>query len=85
MIHKGDANNILPTAIAYRSVPRYGYCVSCTIPCVLRYTGAQVYYSGPDQYARNVNRINNIKLNKHNWLFLIQDHTITFACKYNSC
>ena len=30
LLHKGDANNVLLTAIAYRSVPRYGYCVSCT-------------------------------------------------------
>ena len=30
LLHKGDANNVLPTAIAYRSVQRYGYCVSCT-------------------------------------------------------
>ena len=33
LLHKGDANSVLPTAIAYRSVPRYGYCVSCTVPC----------------------------------------------------
>ena len=33
LLHKGDANNVLPNAIAYRSVPRYGYCVSCTMPC----------------------------------------------------
>ena len=33
LLHKGDANNVLLTAIAYRSVPRYGYCVSCTVPC----------------------------------------------------
>ena len=35
VLHKGDANNVLSTAIAYRSVPRYGYCVSCTMPCGL--------------------------------------------------
>ena len=53
--HIGDANNVLPTAIAYRSVPRYGYCVSCTYciaRCVSRYTvalpPARVYRSGPD-------------------------------------
>ena len=33
LLHKCDANNVLPTAIAYRCVPRYGYCVSCTVPC----------------------------------------------------
>ena len=33
LVHKGDANNVLPTAIIYHSVPRYGYCVSYTIPC----------------------------------------------------
>ena len=33
LLHKGDVNNVLPTAIAYRSVPRYGYCVSCSVPC----------------------------------------------------
>ena len=33
LLHKGDSNNILP--IAYRSVPQYGYCVSCTV----RFTG----------------------------------------------
>ena len=32
LIHKGDASNVLPTAIAYRIVPRYEYCVSCTVP-----------------------------------------------------
>ena len=32
LLHKGDSNNVLPTAIAYRSVPRYEYCVSCTVP-----------------------------------------------------
>ena len=48
LFHKGDANNVLPTAIAYRSVPRYGYCVSCTVPCgVYRDTPAPVYRSGP--------------------------------------
>ena len=34
LLHKGDANNVLPTAVAYRSVPRYGYCVSRTVRCV---------------------------------------------------
>ena len=24
LLHNGDANNVLPTAVAYRSVPRYG-------------------------------------------------------------
>ena len=33
LLHKSDASNVLLTAIAYRSVPRYGYCVSCTVPC----------------------------------------------------
>ena len=33
LLHKGDANNVLPSAIAYRSVSRYGYCISCTVPC----------------------------------------------------
>ena len=33
LLLKGEANNVLPTATAYRSVPRYGYCVSCTVPC----------------------------------------------------
>ena len=33
LLQKGDANNVLPTAIAYCSVPRYGYFVSCTVPC----------------------------------------------------
>ena len=48
LLHKGDANNVLPTTIAYRSVPRYRYCVSCTVPyCVSQYTGAPVYRSGP--------------------------------------
>ena len=35
LLHKSDASNVLPTAIAYRSVPRYGYCVSCTVPCIV--------------------------------------------------
>ena len=34
LIHKGDANNVLPTAIAYRSVPRYGYCVPYHAVCI---------------------------------------------------
>ena len=33
LLHNGDASNVLPTAIAYRSVQRYGYGVSCTVPC----------------------------------------------------
>ena len=33
LLHKGDANNVLPTSIAYRNVPRYGNCVTCTVPC----------------------------------------------------
>ena len=33
LIHKSDANNVLPTAIAYRSLPPYGYCVLCTARC----------------------------------------------------
>ena len=41
LLHKGDVNNVLPTAITYRSVPQYGYCVSCrcTMWCVSQYTG----------------------------------------------
>ena len=27
LIHNDDSNNVLSTAIAYRSVSRYGYCV----------------------------------------------------------
>ena len=49
LFHKVDANNVLPTAIAYCSVPRYRYCVSCTVPCVSRYTGEPVYRSGPNK------------------------------------
>ena len=33
LLHKGEANNVSPTAIAYRSVPRYEYFVSFTVPC----------------------------------------------------
>ena len=33
LLHKGDMNNVLPTIIAYRSVPRFRYCVLCTIQC----------------------------------------------------
>ena len=33
LLHKGDDNNVLPAAIAYRSVLRYGYCVSCSVLC----------------------------------------------------
>ena len=33
LLYKGDANNVFPSAIAYRSVPRYEYCVSCTVLC----------------------------------------------------
>ena len=32
-LHKGDVNNVLPTAIAYHIVPRYRYCVSCAVIC----------------------------------------------------
>ena len=32
LLHYGDTNIVLSTAIAYRSVQRYGYCVSCTVP-----------------------------------------------------
>ena len=46
LLHKGDANNVLPTAIAYRSVPRYGYCVSYTVPCGV-YRDAPMHHSGP--------------------------------------
>ena len=49
MLHKGDANNVLPTAIAYRCVPRYGYCVSCTVPCGV-YRCAPLYRSGPSSF-----------------------------------
>ena len=31
LLHKGDVNNVLPTAIACRSVQQYGYCVSCGV------------------------------------------------------
>ena len=34
LLHKGDANNVLPTGIAYRSVQRYGYCVSDRSVCI---------------------------------------------------
>ena len=45
LLHKGDVNNVLLTAIAYHSVLRYGYCVpycavcitihQCTVPALL--------------------------------------------------
>ena len=33
LLHKGDMNNVLPTAITYRSVPRHGYCKWRTVTC----------------------------------------------------
>ena len=33
LLHITGANADLLTAIAYRSISRYGYCVSCTILC----------------------------------------------------
>ena len=43
LLHKGDANNVLPTIIAYGSVLQYRYCVS-------RYTNAPVYRSDPNTH-----------------------------------
>ena len=48
LFHKGDANSVLP--IAYCSVPRYRYCVSCTIPCGVYCAGATVYHSGTSSH-----------------------------------
>ena len=51
LLHKGDANNVFPTVIANRSVPRYGYCVSCVVPCYV-YRDAPVHrchYQTPHQ------------------------------------
>ena len=52
LLHKGDANNVLSTAIAYRSVPRYGYCVSCTMPCGL-YHDTPVHLLSFRPYSRH--------------------------------
>ena len=32
LLHKGGANTVLPIAIVYRTVSRYGHWVSCTVP-----------------------------------------------------
>ena len=46
LLHKGNANNVLPNTFAYHSVPRYGYCLSCTVPCGV-YRDTPVYRSDP--------------------------------------
>lgn len=35
LLHKGDMNNVLPTIIAYRSVPRFRYCVPYSAMCIV--------------------------------------------------
>lgn len=52
LLHKGDANDVLPTAIAYHSVLQYVCCVLCTIPSSV-YRDTPVYRSSPNKYTIN--------------------------------